>query len=158
MWWWAVDSFVHVSLRMIYQCQWYSEIWEQLMLLQVDMAAPLKVSRKNIASCMVKITYFETLTSQPQEFIIFLWVSWRINMACYKKIFPPFKCYLYTKLDGRAKISHVSLTSLLFLFLCGVPWQFNVSFWQFRNLQYYLFYKLKYIWTLPCFKFIKIIT
>lgn len=41
---------------------------------KVNMAAPLKVSRENIDSYMVKITYFvtETLTSQPQEFIIFL--------------------------------------------------------------------------------------
>lgn len=41
---------------------------------KVNIAAPLKVSRENIDSCMVKITYFvtETLTSQPQEFITFL--------------------------------------------------------------------------------------
>lgn len=44
---------------------------------KVNMAAPPKVSRENIDSCMVKITYFvtETPTSQLQEFIIFLWAN-----------------------------------------------------------------------------------
>lgn len=44
---------------------------------KVNVAAPLKVYRENIDSCMVKITYFvtETLTSQTQEFIIFLWAN-----------------------------------------------------------------------------------
>lgn len=44
---------------------------------KVIMAAPLKVSRENIDSCMVRITYFlaEILTNQPQEFIVFLWAN-----------------------------------------------------------------------------------
>lgn len=68
---------------------------------KVNMAAPLKVSRENIDSCMVKITYFvtETLTSQLQEFITFLLTNWRNNMEyTHKKISPQFKCYLYAKL------------------------------------------------------------
>lgn len=57
---------------------------------KVNMAAPLKVVRENNASYMLKITYFltETLTSQAQEFIVFLWANWRKNMEYTHKIFP----------------------------------------------------------------------
>lgn len=84
---------------------------------KVNMAAPLKVSRENIASSMAKVTYFvtKTLTSQPQELIVVLWTNWRKNMEHPQKNISPVHVFHLCKISEQSQDKPCKPNRLLIL-------------------------------------------
>lgn len=84
---------------------------------KVNIAAPLKVSRENIASYMFQATYFltKTLISQLQEVIVLLWINWRKNMSTHKKTISPVEVLHLCKISQHSQDKPWKSTSMFIL-------------------------------------------